>query len=104
MAEYTTVLIQIINHLKGVLFNTVQIHQEDNVYTVANAQAKNVLQMMLTKILHLKSIISGINYMSENGAELKDIIDPTALAVLLRNVRETAGMFNLIYRIYPELH
>jgi len=80
------------------LFKTVQKHQLDDVDTVADAQAKIILQMMLTKILHLKSIIAGINYTSENGVSLKGIIDPTALAVLIRNVYETVGMFNLIYR------
>ncbi len=80
------------------LFKTVQKHQLDEVNSVADAQAKIILQMMLTKILHLKSIIAGINYTSENGVSLNDIIDPTALAVLIRNVYETVGMFNLIYR------
>lgn len=79
-------------------FKTLQKHQQDEVDTTANAQAKIILQMMLTKVLHLRSVIAGIHYIGEDGTELKEIIDPTSLAVLIRNVYETVGMFNLIYR------
>lgn len=54
--------------------------------------------MMLTKTLHLKSVVSGISYRSKDGSILNKIIDPTIIASSIRNVYETVGMFNLIYR------
>ncbi|NRT15730.1 hypothetical protein HNP99_002087 [Flavobacterium sp. 28A] len=57
-----------------------------------------VLQMMMTKALHLRNAISGISYESNDGRRLNNIIDPTVVASLIRNIYETTGMFNLIYR------
>ena len=80
------------------LFLTVQNHHKTDVYSTADADAKIVLQMMLTKVLHLKGILKGITFKSENGGSLNNIIDPTIVASFIRNIYETAGMFNLIYR------
>lgn len=79
-------------------FRTIQNHQLEPVNSVADAQAKIVLQMMFTKTMVIKGVISGINYRSSNGGELNGIIDPIALAALVRNIYETVGMFHLIYR------
>ena len=38
------------------LFKTVQNHHQEAVYTQAEADAKLIIQMMLTKVLHLKTI------------------------------------------------
>lgn len=80
------------------LFKTVQNHHKEAVYTQAEADAKLVIQMMLTKVLHLKSVITGISFKAKDGSVLKKIIDPTIVASLIRNIYETAAMFNLIYR------
>lgn len=80
------------------LFKTVQSHHSDPVNTKANSQAKIVVQMMLTKVLHLKGIIAGISYQAKDGSTLNNIIDPTILASLIRNIYEAVSMFNLIYR------
>ena len=80
------------------LFRAVQNHHEEKVYTHAEADAKLIIQMMLTKVLHLKNVISGISFKSKDGSILNKIIDPTIVASLIRNIYETVGMFNLIYR------
>ena len=93
-----TECIALLDIYSNFFFRAIQIHQMDEVDSVSKAQAKIVLQMMMTKTLHLKSVISGIHYTAEDGGELKGIIDPTIVAALIRNVYETVGMFNLIYR------
>ena len=80
------------------LFKAVQNHHEEAVYTQAEADAKLIIQMMLTKVLHLKTVIAGISFTAQDGSTLNKIIDPTIVASLIRNVYETTAMFNLIYR------
>ncbi len=80
------------------LFKVVQKHHNEPVYSSHEADAKIVLQMILTKVLHLKSVIIGISYESKDGSRLKKIIDPTIVASFIRNIYETTGLFNLIYR------
>lgn len=80
------------------LFRTVQNHHEEAVYTQAEAEAKLVLQMIMTKVLHIKSVIEGISFKAKDGSKLNKIIDPTIVALLIRNIYETTAMFNLIYR------
>lgn len=90
--------IDLLNVYAEFLFKAVQNHHEEAVYTQAEADAKQVIQMMLTKVLHLKSVIGGITFKTKDGSELNKLIDPTIVASLIRNIYETAGMFNLIYR------
>jgi hypothetical protein len=78
-------------------FNAIQNHNEP-VYTQAEADAKMVLQMMLTKTLHLKGVLEGVTYKAKDGSTLNKIIDPTIVASLIRNIYETTGMFHTIYR------
>ncbi len=80
------------------LFNVIQTHHYQPEYTKPEADAKIVVQMMLTKVLHLKGVIQGISYTSKDGSTLNEIIDPTIVASLIRNIYETVGMFHLIYR------
>lgn len=79
-------------------FSAVKNHQDEPVYKASDADAKMVLQMMMTKTLHLKSIVEGISYQAKDGSVLNKIIDPTIVASLVRNIYETVAMFNLIYR------
>lgn len=83
------------------LFRVIQNHHDEPVYTTFEADAKIILQMMMTKVLHLKNAISGISYQARDGARLNKIIDPTIVASLIRNIYETTGLFNLIFR-YPK--
>ena len=80
------------------LFLAIKNHHEDPVYEEADADAKIIIQMMLTKVLYLKNAINGVSYLSNNGEGLPKLIDPTIIASLIRNIYETVGMFNLIYK------
>lgn len=73
-------------------------HHNDKVYSFANKDAKIINQMMFTKLLSLKKMLGGIEYEAENGSKLNNIIDPTVIASITRNIFETAALFNLIYR------
>lgn len=79
-------------------FNVIQKHHHEEVYSYANRDAKMILQMMFTKTAHVKRVLSGIEFYSEEGVTLNKIIDPTTVAVFIRNIYETVAMFNLIYR------
>lgn len=79
------------------LFLAVLNHQQDEVHSLADSEAKLICQMMLTKTLNIKQIIQGVEYSSRNGSRLNNIIDPTIVASLIRNIYETVGVFNLIY-------
>src|SRR5436190_2206299 len=87
MDIYSDLLLKMINN-----------HHQEPVYSQADADAKMVLQMMLTKTLHLRNAVNGVSYQAKGGLELNKIIDPTIVAALIRNLYETVGMFNLIYR------
>ncbi|WP_396145525.1 hypothetical protein [Flavobacterium sp.] len=81
------------------LFQAVDIHHDEDVNDYAEADAKILIQMMMTKALHIKNVLDGVSYVSTTGKSLNNIIDSTILASLIRNVYETTGMFNLIYRV-----
>ncbi|WMN07399.1 DUF5677 domain-containing protein [Marivirga arenosa] len=57
-----------------------------------------VLQMMFTKALNLMELTNEISYKSKSGKKLNKIVDPTVIAILVRNIYETTGTFNLIFR------
>lgn len=80
------------------LFSAVINHHEETVHSHADTDAKIVAQMMFTKVLYLKDAVGGISYKAKNGATLNKIIDPTIVAPMIRNIYETVGLFNLIYR------
>ena len=80
------------------LFKIVLNHHEEPVYYQADADAKIVVQMIMTKSLNLQKVVHGISYQTKDGASLNKIVDPTIVACLIRNLFETVAMFNLIYR------
>lgn len=84
---YLNYMIQVINN-----------HHDDEVYSYADRDAKMINQMMFTKVAHIKRIVEGISFQSNEGVQLNTIIDPTIVALLIRNVYETVAMFHLIYR------
>lgn len=73
-------------------------HQTENNTSAQEVEAKLILQMMMTKALHIKNTIKGVDFDTKNGIKLNNIIDPSIVASLIRNVYETTAMFNLIYR------
>ncbi len=80
------------------LWNVINEHHEDKVYSYANKDAKIINQMMFTKLTHLNKIVKGVGYVAANGDKLNEIVDPTIVASLTRNVFETVSVFNLIFR------
>jgi hypothetical protein len=78
-------------------FEAIMNHHEEVAESQRIHDAKIVLQMMLTKALNLKKSIDGISYEASNASSLNNIIDPTIIASLIRNIFETVAMFNLIY-------
>ncbi|MBP7558539.1 MAG: hypothetical protein KA821_19840 [Chitinophagaceae bacterium] len=94
MHEKYEVLGMFANHFLTI----VQLHHKDPVTTVAEKEAKIVLQMMATKVLYLMKTIDGVSFNTRENVLLNNIIDPSIIAGQVRNVFETAGMFNTIYR------
>jgi hypothetical protein len=64
--------------------------------SIFDRDANIVFQMMFTKLLYLEEIISGVSY-SGNSKKLNELIDPTIVAISIRNIFETACIFHLIY-------
>ena len=78
------------------LFEVILKHQQDEVTSQADADAKIVVQMMLSKLIHIRKLLEGAGIESPKG-KLNPIVDPTIIASLVRNIYETVGTFNLIY-------
>ena len=90
--------IDVINIYSDYFLQCASIHQNDNIGIIGEQDARLIIQMLLTKTLHLKQLLAGINFQASNGVEIKNIIDPTVVGTLTRNLYETVAMFNLIYR------
>ena len=80
------------------MWKVIETDVQTSVLTKIEHEAKLMLQMMFTKVLHLKGILNGVSYSSNSGSYLNNIIDPGVVAVMSRNIFETGGLFNLIYR------
>jgi hypothetical protein len=91
--------LELLNIYVEFLYKAVMNHHKEPVDSYADADAKMIVQMMLTKTLHLRSIVHGITYESNDGSKFNRIVDPTVVASMIRNIYETTGMFNLIYRV-----
>jgi hypothetical protein len=62
------------------------------------ADAKMLLQMILSKILHIRKAFEGMVYVSPEGKLLLNgLLDPTIIGVLARNLFETICTFHLIF-------
>lgn len=70
--------------------------------TVADIEAKQLFNMILSKSLHLKKLLEGVTYNVYKSAKAFNVIDPTIVAILIRNIYETVAVFNLIY-IKPKI-
>ena len=79
-------------------WDVINVHHREAVASFANKDAKIIIQMMFTKLTHLKKIVEGIGYISKKGNKLNAIIDPTIVASMIRNIFETVSVFNLIFR------
>lgn len=82
------------------LFTVIKKHHYDAVNTQAEADAKIIFQMFLTKALNIQAMLKGIEY-DDGESKLNNIIDPTLLFTLVRNVFETLCAFELV-NIIPD--
>lgn len=82
----------------GFMWKVIETDAQKSVLTKIEHEAKLMFQMMFTKVLHLKELLYGISYNSSSGYYLKNIIDPGVVAIMSRNIFETASLFNLIFR------
>lgn len=81
-------------------FDIIVNHHEDKVYKQSEADAKMIIQMMFSKLIHLRKILEGVSFTNKEGNCLIDnIIDPTIVTSLVRNFYETVCLFNLVYII-----
>jgi hypothetical protein len=96
--ENLTDTADVLNIFSEFMFKAIKNHHLEGVGSQEDANAKIILQMMFTKILHLKQLISGLSYVAEDSSCLNLIIDPTIIGSATRNIYETVSMFNLIYR------
>ena len=80
------------------LWNIMNEYHRKKVETYAHKDAVMMNQMMFTKLTHLKVLLKGVGYTGADGQKLNDIIDPTIVASLVRNVFETSALFNLLFR------
>lgn len=90
---------EVLNFYNEFYLRATNFQREENPKNHIEDEARLLLQMMLSKTLHLKNIIEGVNFTTTNGITLNNIVDPTIVASIVRNVYETTGMFNLIFRI-----
>ena len=91
--NYIKDCIELLDIYCNFLITVINSHQE-NLEDVAEREARLLLQMMMTKTLNLKNVIKGVSFCSKNSITLNNIIDPTIVAVLIRNTYETVSMFN----------
>ena len=80
------------------LWNILNMHHGKEAVTSAHKDAVIINQMMFTKLTHLKVLLKGVGYAGADGQKLNDIIDPTIVVSLVRNVFETSALFNLLFR------
>jgi hypothetical protein len=85
--------------ISNFMLNVVKKHHFDKIDNYSDGEARIVFQMMMTKILHLQSLLKGVTFNSSDGVVLNNIIDPTIVGTVVRNVYETTGMFNTIFRL-----
>lgn len=84
------------------LIRATMAQKDEQAIAASDAEARLLVQMVMTKALHLKNAITGVSYDSHTGLHLNNIVDPTIIASLIRNLYETVGTFNLIYRVNAE--
>ena len=62
-------------------------------------EARLFSHVVFSKGLNILKLLEGVSYRSK-FVDLDKIIDPLSIAVLVRNIYETTGLFNLIYRAH----
>lgn len=94
--------VEILDMFIQCFWDIMEKHRKDKVNGEREREAKLVLQMMFSKLLHLKKWLEGINFKSRSrNSGINDFIDPTIISALVRNIFELVCLFHLVYRI-PE--
>lgn len=76
-------------------FKVMRKHHYDTTDTQAKEDSKTIFQMFFTKALNLSNVLEGIEY-DDGMYKLNNIIDPTILLTLTRNIFESLCAFELI--------
>jgi len=71
-------------------------NQQTKFKKVYDRDSSTIFQMIFSKILHLRKIINGVNYDGKKN-KLRTIIDPTFIAITIRNLIETVSTYHLIF-------
>lgn len=79
-------------------FSIVMKHHYDPVATQPEADNRMWFQMILSKALNIKRILGGIEFEGD-AWNLKNVIDPTILLTLVRNLFETVCAFEIVTMI-----
>ena len=86
-----------VNILSECLFKLFNEQSKTTLKNRAESDARIVAQMIFTKTINLNKMMDGFGFTSMDNIKLNKIIDPIIIAVLVRNIFETVGMFNLVY-------
>ena len=73
-------------------------HHSENIISEYEGHGKLVLQMIMTKIIAVNSLLNGLTFVATDGSSLNKLLDPVIFGTLIRNIYETVAMFNLVYR------
>jgi hypothetical protein len=84
-------------------FQVLKKHIDDPVSSGRLNEGKLMLQMVFSKLVHLKKMFEGVGFKATDGTGLADIIDPTINAVMVRNLYETVAAFNFVYTYYNDV-
>ena len=93
--EETSAMKDMLSILQECLF-TIFMNDKTDACSNREDEAKLVIQMIFTKLLHLKVSLEGVSYQSRQGKILNTIIDPTSIAPLVRGVFETVVAFSFL--------
>lgn len=95
IAEY----IEQLTMFSDIFLRIVQNHPRKEDDSELQYHGKIIMQMMAVKTLHLNKLSEGVSYLSKDlTTRLNNILDPTIIAQLVRNIFETTALFNLLFR------
>jgi len=78
-------------------FHDFIINHNEEASSNEKKDAKIILQMMYSKLIHLKKILEGVSHLNLKEPSTYPTIDPTIVTSLIRNIHETVCLFNIVY-------
>ncbi|MBK9726502.1 MAG: hypothetical protein IPO86_00125 [Saprospiraceae bacterium] len=79
------------------IYQLILNHHKDKLNNPTEEEAKLVLQMIFSKLCHIRKLIDGVDYVKNGKFYLKKLVDPTIIACLIRNLYETVCAFHVIF-------